>query len=97
MLPALTNAQFVTFDHVAKGLTAKSRYGYLCGFSVAGTDGRYQWVKARIENEHTVILDGQHIQNPVSVRYAWADNPDDANLYNSEGLPSTPFEIAITR
>lgn len=88
---------FITFDHVAKGLTAKSRYGYLCGFSVAGTDGRYQWVKARIENEHTVILDGQHIQNPVSVRYAWADNPDDANLYNSEGLPSTPFEIAITR
>jgi sialate O-acetylesterase len=27
----------------------------------------------------------------VYVRYAWADNPDGANLYNKEGLPASPF------
>jgi sialate O-acetylesterase len=31
------------------------------------------------------------VKDPVAVRYAWADNPDDANLYNKEGLPASPF------
>jgi len=25
------------------------------------------------------------------VRYAWAANPDGANLYNVEGFPASPF------
>jgi len=31
----------------------------------------------------------------VYVRYAWADNPEGANLYNAEGLPASPFEAHI--
>jgi len=31
------------------------------------------------------------VDAPVAVRYAWADNPDDANIYNAEGLPAIPF------
>ena len=31
------------------------------------------------------------LANPVAVRYAWADNPDGANLINKEGLPASPF------
>jgi len=31
------------------------------------------------------------VPSPVYVRYAWADNPDNANLYNKEGLPASPF------
>jgi sialate O-acetylesterase len=27
----------------------------------------------------------------MAVRYAWADNPDGANLYNAEGFPAAPF------
>ena len=26
-----------------------------------------------------------------SVRYAWADDAGDANLYNQEGFPAVPF------
>jgi sialate O-acetylesterase len=33
--------------------------------------------------------------NPVFVRYAWADHPQGANLYNKEGLPASPFEAAV--
>ncbi len=33
----------------------------------------------------------EEVSEPVSVRYGWANNPDDANLYNSEGLPASPF------
>ena len=32
----------------------------------------------------------QDVADPVSVRYAWADNPV-CNLYSREGLPVTPF------
>jgi sialate O-acetylesterase len=31
------------------------------------------------------------ILKPRAVRYAWADNPAGANLYNREGLPASPF------
>jgi sialate O-acetylesterase len=31
------------------------------------------------------------IEKPVAMRYAWADNPENANLYNKENLPASPF------
>ncbi len=58
---------------------------------IAGADKKYVWAKARIEG-NKVIVWNDAIANPVSVRYAWADNPEGANLYNKEGLPASPFE-----
>jgi sialate O-acetylesterase len=31
------------------------------------------------------------VKQPVAVRYAWAANPEGANLINSEGLPTSVF------
>jgi sialate O-acetylesterase len=59
------------------------------GFAVAGSDLKYSWAKAKIEGG-TVVVTSDKVPNPVSVRYAWADNPA-ANLYNQEGLPAAPF------
>lgn len=84
----------VSFDHVANGLCAKDKYGYLKGFAVAGEDGKYYWAKAVIK-DNKVFLKSKQVSHPVSVRYAWADNPDDANLYNSAGLPASPFQATI--
>ncbi len=91
------DALVVTFDNVAKGLEIHDRYGYLCSFALAGADGKYYYAKARIEGTDQVVVTCDKVKNPISVRYAWADNPDDANLYNSEGLPATPFEVTIER
>jgi sialate O-acetylesterase len=33
----------------------------------------------------------KEIQNPVAVRYAWADNPVGEKSYNTEDLPASPF------
>ena len=60
-------------------------------FAVAGTDGVYKWVQAKVAGKDRVVLSCPDVIDPVSVRYAW----DDANLYNSVGLPATPFEIKI--
>ena len=38
-----------------------------------------------------VVVSSAEVEHPLYVRYAWADNPDGANLYNKEGLPASPF------
>ena len=68
----------------AKG-SRKLRY-----FAIAGDDMKFIWAKARIRG-NKVIVRGKKIRKPVAVRYAWADDPEGANLYNREGLPAAPF------
>jgi sialate O-acetylesterase len=36
-------------------------------------------------------VSSEQVAEPVAVRYAWADNPEEANFYNIEGLPASPF------
>jgi sialate O-acetylesterase len=78
----------ISFSHIGNGLTAKG--GELKYFSIAGADKKFVWAKARIEN-NKVIVWSDAVQNPVAVRYAWADNPEGANLYNKDRLPASPF------
>ncbi len=80
------------FDHVGSGLTAKNKYGYLQGFSIAGPDKQFVWAQAYINENNQVIVFNHQIPHPVFVRYAWSNNPGDANLFNKEGLPASPFQ-----
>lgn len=82
----------IKFRNYGKGLVAKDKYGYIRGFEIAGEDGIYYWAKARISNSFCIIVYSDEIEKPIKVRYAWSDNPIDANVYNSEGLPACPFE-----
>ncbi len=59
-------------------------------FEIAGTDKKFVWATGKIEGDKVIIWN-DNIPNPMFVRYAWADNPDGANLYNKEGLPASPF------
>lgn len=76
------------FDHADGGLI--SRNGSLKGFAIAGNDRRFVWAQATIDGE-TVVVRSPETPNPAYVRYAWADNPASANLFNSEMLPAAPF------
>ena len=90
--PMFKNVKFkngsavVTFTH-ADGLTAKG--GKVKGFAVAGADKKFVWADAEIKG-NTVVVSAKSVAKPVSVRYAWADNPD-CNLYNAASLPAVPF------
>jgi sialate O-acetylesterase len=85
-----TGNQFVLqFRETGSGLQAKGDKA-LKQFAIAGADKKYVWAKATIKGK-TVIVWNDTIKEPVSVRYAWADNPAGANLYNKEGLPASPF------
>ncbi|HXB06614.1 MAG TPA: sialate O-acetylesterase [Puia sp.] len=60
-------------------------------FAVAGADKKFVWAHAKIEGDKVVVWSDE-IKDPKYIRYAWADDPVDPNLYNKEGLPASPFE-----
>ena len=76
----------VWFDH-AGGLAVKGNA--LRGFEIAGDDCRFTAASARVEGE-SVWVSSPQVKEPKYVRYAWANSPA-ANLFNSEGLPASPF------
>jgi sialate O-acetylesterase len=79
----------LSFSSVGGGLVAKGG-GSLKYFAVAGADRKFVWAHATIEGDKVVVSSDQ-VPTPVAVRYAWADDPEGANLYNKEGLPASPF------
>jgi sialate O-acetylesterase len=81
----------LSFDQVGKGLKVNDKYGYLKGFAIAGEDHKFYWAKAVIAGKSSIEVSCPEVQDPVAVRYAWGNNPDDANLYNSADLPASPF------
>ena len=80
------------FDHVGKGL--KVQGDALQEIAIAGKDQVFVWAKAKLDGNQLIVWHDD-ITEPVWVRYAWADNPADANLYNSADLPASPFQVSI--
>jgi sialate O-acetylesterase len=85
----------VVFNDAESGLIVKGG-GELRGFEISGADGKWVSAKAVIEGKNVVIVGSDGVPNPVAVRYAWADTPEGANLYNRDilfhdGLPAPSF------
>ncbi|MFN8353009.1 MAG: sialate O-acetylesterase [Spirosomataceae bacterium] len=78
------------FDHIGSGLLANDKYGYVKGFEIAGTDQKFYYAQALIKGNQILVFSNK-VPDPVAVRYGWADNPEDVNLYNKEGFPASPF------
>ena len=65
--------------------------GPVAGFEVAGAEGRFRNAKATVKGAE-VTIDGRGQR----VRYAWKDNPVEANCKaEATGLPALPFEAEI--
>ncbi len=82
------NYIILTFSSVGSGIYTNLD---LNGFTIAGSDKKYVWANAVALSYNKIKVWSNQIQSPVSVRYAWADNPVGANLKNKEGLPASPF------
>ncbi|RYY59827.1 MAG: hypothetical protein EOO05_12025 [Chitinophagaceae bacterium] len=80
----------VTFNNTGSGLMTTDKYGYLRGFEVAGADQQFHYAKAWIEGDK-VIVSSEDVKAPVAVRYGWADDAGEDNLFNKENLPAAPF------
>ncbi|WP_425510894.1 sialate O-acetylesterase [Xanthomonas albilineans] len=93
--PVLADAHFdhgqarLRFDLLGSALAVRGG-GELHGFAIAGADRRFHPAQARIEGDH-VLVRSAAVPQPQAVRYAWSENPVDANLVNREQLPVSPF------
>jgi sialate O-acetylesterase len=89
----------VSFDAQGEPLTVRSGGNApgnaVNGFEIAGADMRYQPAQARIDGDH-VVVSSDAVAHPVAVRYAWSDNPDQANLTHRDGLPAVPFRTTAS-
>ncbi|WP_461361955.1 sialate O-acetylesterase [Candidatus Darwinibacter acetoxidans] len=82
----------VHFTSVGGGLTARG--GRLRWFEICGADGVFHPAQADIAGD-TVRVWSEAVPEPRGLRYAWHDNPEGANLYNTEGLPASPFRASL--
>ena len=84
------NRAVLTFRNADGGLLVKDKYGYLKGFEVAGPDQKFYYAKAEIQGT-SVVVQCDSVAAPVAVRYGWADDNGEVNLYNKQGFPAVPF------
>jgi len=83
------NKIIISFTNTGSGLITND--GEELGeFAIAGIDKKFVWAKAKIEGDKVIVWNDS-VSDPMYVRYAWADNPVNPNLYNKEGLPASPF------
>ncbi len=80
----------VTFTEVGAGLQVRGQ-GELQEFLLAGEDRKWVRAQAKVIAPNQVEVWSEQVPQPVAVRYAWATNPDQANLVNSADLPASPF------
>ena len=94
---AIINGNKITirFTHTGGGLITNDGEE-LSEFAIAGDDKKFVWAKAKIEG-HTIVVWNDAIPEPRYVRYAWADNPVNPNLFNKEGLPASPFRTVTLK
>lgn len=88
---SIDNGQaFLTFDHVGEGIMSSDGED-LRWFALAGDDKKFFWARAGILGKDKLVLVSDEVRKPKYVRYAWQDNPDGVNFYNSDSLPASPF------
>ena len=80
----------LTFAHEGSGWLVKDKYGYIKGFEIAGADKKFYPAKASVDGKK-IAVSNENVAVPVAVRYNWADDASEGNLFNSESFPAAPF------
>jgi sialate O-acetylesterase len=84
------NKVVITVDHADKGGLRTFDVPELRGFAIAGPDKKFHKARAKFVGHNKIEVSSDEVADPMSVRYAWADNPV-CNVYGAAGLPLTPF------
>lgn len=74
------------FGATAGGLRTARAGEPLRGFYLAGADRRWLPAEARFDGDR-IVLRSPAVPAPVAARYAWVNNPSEANIVGGDGLP----------
>lgn len=80
----------VEFAPSASALAVRGGGDAAHGFELAGPDRRFHPASAAIQGD-AVVVTSDAVAQPQAVRYAWRDNPEQADLTDRDGLPASPF------
>lgn len=88
----------VHFTEVGDGLTVladeQDRYRTVKSLTVRDAAGQWHWAIGTLNTADNTLTVINPAGTPITaVRYAWFNNPDDANLFSKDGLPVTPLEL----
>jgi sialate O-acetylesterase len=83
---------FLSFSNCGSGLSAREKT-YV---NAVSEDGLVR-LPAEIEGTDLISVDLTSAKDARVLLYAWANNPKDRQLYNSEGLPALPFKIGVPK
>lgn len=77
--------------HINRALDGKRSGSSFNNFQIAGADKHFYWAQAELIDNNTIKVFAKEVPTPVAVRYAWEDNPANANVYSTNDLPLFPF------
>lgn len=86
----IENSIRIEFEHLEDTSTEYN----LNNFELSGRDGIYYPAKA-IRKGSSVYISSKQVEDPISVRFAWCDDPTDINFYNDAGLPAPGFRLEL--
>lgn len=86
----------LSLEGIGGRLIARDNYGVTKGFELVDRRGKVVYAKAEITDTNEIWISSENILEETILRYAWYDNPIEANVFNDYGLPLTPFEIILS-
>ncbi len=90
----------ISFDYAGNGLMLASKASYvpvkptpgakMPWLSIQDKDGKWHWAEGKLDGSELIVF-SKDVKEPIAVRYAYTQYPIGCNLYNTDGLPASPF------
>ena len=80
----------LTFRTSEKGLSVKGNDKKINGFVIETMEGKLIKVPGILQSKSAILL--EYTKPFKSIRYLWANNPGEVQVYNEEGFPVNPFK-----
>jgi sialate O-acetylesterase len=87
------NKVIITFNEQCGDI---QKFNQISGFEIAAENGLFHCAEASIM-KNKLIVKCKDVKKPGKIRYAWANNPVNANLMNKSGIPASPFTCIINK